>query len=137
MVENVQIESPSREEDISKKVAQGEVDRMQDALDKAKASKKAIPLTVELYEKLLDISKKAQKIQLDKFKKLNFDFEYEKDEEFIELMKQKQEVLNNLNNLEKEQQIEKMKSQKKELENHIEYYEMQIKNKKEQYGLEE
>lgn len=85
-----------------------------------------IPKIIQLKKDFLDVNKKAQQIQLSKFKKLNYDFEYEKDDEFQELMKQKQEVMNKIDIMEKEREISELIGLQSKLHEQIKYYESQI-----------
>jgi hypothetical protein len=116
-------------EDITEKVRNNERARMQDKLDEVNNSLEYVPALIRYKKELLEIDKEAQLIQLKKYTKLNYDFEYEKDKKFHELMLRKQALLNQIHNLNAELEIDKLRKTLEQLKEQRVYYESVLDNK--------
>ena len=101
-------------------------------LARAKDLLYSIPTIIQLKKDYLEINKKAQVIQLAKFDKLNYDFEYEKDKEFQELMRQKQTIMNKIDIMEKERELNELLNLQSKAHEQVNYYETQIEVVKQQ-----
>lgn len=95
-------------------------------LERAKDVLYNVPTIIQNKKELYEVNKKAQEIQLAKFNKLNFDFEYEKDSEFQNLMVRKQKLLNSINDLEAKREIQDLHNLQSKMHEQVEYYENQI-----------
>lgn len=122
-------------DDISMKMITSEIKRLTEQKSEIESTMKTIPRVIELKETLMVLKNQAHKIILEKYGKLNYDYEYEKDPEFQETMEKQQAIYNELDEINISNEIDKMKSTLKKLNENLEYVDEKIRMKTEELEL--
>jgi len=126
------IEIDETQHKAHKRILQNEIKNLK---EQQKQIKDGIPLleeTVEIQQSINLLDSKVGEIMLTKFKKLNHDYEYEKDKEFQELMLEKQKLMIKQNQINKKKEIDNLFVQIDKLNEQLKYYENIIPMKEEE-----